>query len=87
MEQILNTIGVDTDLLNQEPIHNRETTMRILGVSHTTLKKYENENILQSSRYRRKKYYTTEAIVNCVKTNLNLSKKTDWDKYVRDMWE
>lgn len=87
MEQILNTIGVDTDLLNQEPIHNRETTMRILGVSHTTLKKYENENILQSSRYRRKKYYTTEAIVDCVKTNLNLSKKTDWDKYVRDMWE
>lgn len=87
MEQILNTIGVDTDLLNQEPIHNRETTMRILGVSHTTLKKYENENILQSSRFRRKKYYTTEAIVDCVKTNLNLSKKTDWDKYVRDMWE
>ena len=83
MEQILITIGVDTDLLNQEPIHNRETTMRILGISHTTLKKYEDENILQSSRFRRKKYYTSEAIINCVKTNLNLSKKNVWD----NMWE
>lgn len=87
MEQILTTIGVDIDLLNQEPIHNRETTMRILGVSHTTLKKYEDENILQSSRFRRKKYYTTEAIKECIKTNLNLSKKDDWDTYVSSMWE
>ena len=83
MEQILNTIGVDTDLLNTNPIHNRETTMRIMGISHTTLKKYENENILQSSSFRRKKYYTSEAIINCVKTNLNLSKKNGWD----NMWE
>jgi len=83
MEQILITIGVNTDLLNKEPIHNRETTMRILGISHTTLKKYEDENILQSSRFRRKKYYTSEAIINCVKTNLNLSKKNVWD----NMWE
>tara|TARA_B110000503_G_scaffold11236_1_gene15313 strand:+ start:902 stop:1120 length:219 start_codon:yes stop_codon:yes gene_type:complete len=60
-----------------------ETTMRILGISHTTLKKYEDENILQSSRFRRKKYYTSEAIINCVKTNLNLSKKNVWD----NMWE
>ena len=82
MEQILITIGVDTDLLNQEPIHNRETTMRILGISHTTLKKYENENILQSSRFRRKKYYTKEAILDCIKTNLNISKKNAWDS----MW-
>lgn len=83
MEQILITIGVDTDLLNQEPIHNRETTMRILGISHTTLKKYENENILQSSRFRRKKYYTKEAIVDCIKSNLNLSHKNVWET----MWE
>ena len=83
MEQILITIGVDTNLLNQEPIHNRETTMRILGISHTTLKKYENENILQSSRFRRKKYYTKEAIIDCIKTNLNISKKNVWET----MWE
>ena len=50
MEQILNTIGVDTDLLNTNPIHNRETTIRIMGISHTTLKKYEDEEILQSSK-------------------------------------
>ena len=83
MEQLLIKIGVDTDLLNQEPIHNRETTMRILGISHTTLKKYENENILKSSRFRRKKYYTKEAILDCIKTNLNISKKNVWET----MWE
>ena len=83
MEKILNTIGVDIDLLNTNPIHNRETTMRILGISHTTLKKYEDENILQSSRFRRTKYYTKEAIVDCIKTNLNLSKKNTWD----DVWD
>ena len=83
MEKILITIGVDTYLLNTNPIHNRETTMRILGISHTTLKKYEDENILQSSRFRRTKYYTKEAIVDCIKTNLNLSKKNTWD----DVWD
>tara|TARA_B110000971_G_C19738462_1_gene376363 strand:+ start:357 stop:608 length:252 start_codon:yes stop_codon:yes gene_type:complete len=83
MEQILIKIGVNTELLNQEPIHNRETTMRILGISHTTLKKYENENTLQSSRFKRKKYYTSIAILDCIKTNLNLSKKNEWD----EVWE
>ena len=83
MEKILTTIGVDCDLLNANPIHNRETTMRILGISHTTLKKYEDENILQSSRFRRTKYYTKDAILDCIKTNLNLSKKNTWD----DVWD
>jgi len=79
MEQILNTIGVDTDLLNTNPIHNRETTMRILGISHTTLKKYEDENILQSSRFRRKKYYTSKSIIDCIKSQFNLSNATEFD--------
>ena len=57
--------------------------MRILGISHTTLKKYEDENILQSSRFRRTKYYTKDAILDCIKTNLNLSKKNTWD----DVWD
>ena len=83
MEQILNTIGVDTDLLNTNPIHNRETTMRIMGISHTTLKKYEDEEILQSSRFRRKKYYTTETILNCIKNQFNIPTRSPWD----DLWE
>ena len=57
--------------------------MIILGISHTTLKKYEDENILQSSRFRRTKYYTKDAILDCIKTNLNLSKKNEWD----NVWE
>lgn len=46
--------GCNTDLLSTNPIHNRETTMRIMGISHTKLKKYEDEEILQSSRFRKK---------------------------------
>tara|TARA_A100001015_G_scaffold320282_1_gene446089 strand:- start:1314 stop:1487 length:174 start_codon:yes stop_codon:yes gene_type:complete len=57
--------------------------MKIMGISHTTLKKYEDEDVLQSSRFRRKKYYTKNAILGCIKTNLNLSKKNLWD----EVWE
>ena len=83
MEQnILNKIGVDTDLLNKEPIHTRENCLKILGVSDKTLKKYEDEDLLRSSRFKRKKYYTPEAIIDFVRTKLNLS-NTNWDK----IWE
>ena len=57
--------------------------MNILGVSHTTLKKYEDEKLLESSRFRRKKYYTTETILNCIKNQFNIPTKSPWD----DLWE
>lgn len=79
MEQILIKIGVDTELLNQEEIHTRENALRILGVSDKTLKKYEDENILQSTRFRRKKYYTSKSIIDCIKSQFNLSNTTEWD--------
>lgn len=78
MEQLLNKIGVDIDLLNKEPIHTRENTLKILGVSDKTLKRYEDENLLRSSRFRRKKYYTPDAILDCVKAKLNIP-NTNWD--------
>ena len=83
MEQLLNKIGVDTELLNQEEIHTRENALRILGVSDKTLKKYEDENILQSSRFRRKKYYTSKSIIDCIKSQFNLSNVTEWD----NLWD
>lgn len=79
MEQLLIKIGVDTELLNQEEIHTRENALRILGVSDKTLKKYEDENILQSARFRRKKYYTSKSIIDCIKSQFNLSNTTEWD--------
>ena len=80
MEQILNTIGIDTELLNKELLHNREDTMKILGVSHTTLKKYEDENLIRPSRFKRKKYYTKESILMCIKQNLKLnSRNPEWN--------
>ena len=79
MEQLLIKIGVDTELLHQEEIHTRENALRILGVSDKTLKKYEDENILQSARFRRKKYYTSTAILDCIKSQFNLSNTTEWD--------
>jgi DNA-binding transcriptional MerR regulator len=83
MEKILNTIGVNAKILQSEPLHTRERTMNILGVSHTTLKKYEDEKLLESSRFRRKKYYTTETILNCIKNQFNIPTKSPWD----DLWE
>lgn len=83
MEQLLIKIGVDTELLNKEEIHTRENALRILGVSDKTLKKYEDENILQSARFRRKKYYTSKSIIDCIKSQFNLSQRNEWD----DVWD
>lgn len=78
-QELLIKIGVDTDLLKQEQIHTRENALRILGVSDKTLKRYEDEKILQSSRFRRKKYYTSKAIIDCVRSQFNLSNYHDWN--------
>ena len=42
--------------------------MEILGVSHKTLTKYEKSNYLISNKYKREKYYTTENILDCIKS-------------------
>jgi len=83
MEQILNTIGIDTKLLHKEPIHTREQTIEILGISPTTLKKYEKNNLIQSASFRRRKYYSTQQILKCIKTQFNLNIQSEWDK----VWE
>jgi len=83
MEQILNKIGVDTELLNREQIHTRENTLRILGISPKTLWKYENQNLIKGTRFRAKKYYTSNDIIECIKNQFKLSKTTEWD----NVWE
>ena len=37
MHEILSKIGVNTELLQSEPLHTREQTLEILGVSPKTL--------------------------------------------------
>jgi len=83
MEQILTKIGIDTELLNQEQIHTREQTLEIMGISPKTLWKYENQNLIKGTRFKAKKYYTSYDIIECVKSQFNLSQTTEWD----NVWE
>ena len=79
---LLNTLGVDVKSLKEKNIHTRQGCMDILGISHSTLKRYEDKNLLKSSKFRRKKYYTTQSIIDCLSKHFNISKGTDWDS----MW-
>jgi DNA-binding transcriptional MerR regulator len=83
MEQLLTKIGIDTDLLNQEQIHTREQTLEIMGISPKTLWKYENQNLIKGTRFKAKKYYTSNDIIEFVKSQFNLSQTTEWD----NVWE
>lgn len=68
MEEVLNTLGIDIEKLKSKNIHTRTDTLEILGVSHKTLTKYEKSNYLISNKYKREKYYTTENILDCIKS-------------------
>ena len=83
MEQILNKIGVDTELLNKEPLHTREQTLEILGISPKTLWKFERENLIQGTKFKAKKYYSTTSILDCIKIQFNLTTSTEFD----GMWD
>ena len=83
MEQILNTIGIDTELLKSKPIHTRDGVMKILRISHITLRDYEKKNLIQASRFRRKKYYTSKSIMNCIRIHFGLELKEQIQKIVK----
>ena len=76
-------IGINTELLNQEQIHTREQTLDILGISPKTLWKYENQNLIKGTRFKSKKYYTSNDIIEFVKSQFNLPEKNTWET----MWE
>tara|TARA_B110000858_G_scaffold165825_1_gene192680 strand:- start:279 stop:530 length:252 start_codon:yes stop_codon:yes gene_type:complete len=78
---LLNTLGVDVKSLKEKKIHTRQDCMEILGVSHSTLKRYEEKELLKSSKFRRKKYYTTESIMDCLSKHFNISKGNEWDLF------
>ena len=70
MEQILHKIGVDTELLNREPLHTREQTLEILGISPKTLWKFEKKNLIKGTTFKAKKYYSTTSILDCIKIDV-----------------
>ena len=54
-----------------------------MGISPKTLWKYENQNLIKGTRFKAKKYYTSNDIIECVKSQFNLSQTTEWD----NVWE
>ena len=41
MEETLKTIGINTELLNSKPIHNRIETEQLLGITNQTLNTFK----------------------------------------------
>ena len=79
MQELFNKIGIDTELLNKEQLHTRETTLSILGVSPKTLWNYQRDNLIKGTTFRGKRYYTKEAIIDCIKIHFNINKTSEFD--------
>ena len=71
MEETLKTIGINTELLNSKPIHNRIETEQLLGITNQTLNTFKRKGWLKASRFKNKNYYTTDSIIDCIKFQLN----------------
>jgi len=79
MQEILNKIGVNTELLHKEPLHTREQTLEILGISPKTLWKYEREKLIKGTRFKAKKYYSTTSILDCIKIQFGIGNQVEWN--------
>ena len=79
MQELLNKIGVDVELLNKEKIHTRKQTLEILGVSPKTLWNYQRENLIKGTTFKGKRYYSKNAIIDCIKTQFDYHAQTEWD--------
>ena len=83
MQELMNKIGVNTELLNKEKLHTRETTLSILGVSPKTLWNFQRTNLIKGTTFRGRRYYSKDAIIDCIKTHFNINKISEWD----NVWE
>ena len=83
MQELMNKIGINTELLQSEPLHTREQTLEILGVSPKTLWNYQKSNLIEGTTFKGKRYYSKDAIINCVKIHFNITTSTEFDS----MWE
>jgi|TARA_B110000238_G_scaffold88966_1_gene97716 hypothetical protein len=83
MQEIMNKIGINTELLQSEPLHTREQTLEILGVSPKTLWNYQKSNLIEGTTFKGKRYYSKDAIIDCIKIHFNITTSTEFDS----MWE
>ena len=79
MQEIMNKIGINTELLQSEPLHTREQTLEILGVSPKTLWNYQKSNLIEGTTFRGRRYYPKDAIIQCIKIQFNINKVTEFD--------
>ena len=73
MQELLQKIGVDTELLNKEQLHTRETTLSILGISPKTLWNYQKSNLIEGTTFKGRRYYSKDAIIDCIKMHFNIT--------------
>lgn len=83
MQEIMNKIGINTELLQSEPLHTREQTLVILGISPKTLWNYQKSNLIEGTTFKGKRYYSKDAIIDCIKIHFNITTSTEFDS----MWE
>ena len=83
MQELMNKIGINTELLQSEPLHTREQTLVILGVSPKTLWNYQKSNLIEGTTFKSKRYYSKDAIIDCIKMHFNITTSTEFDS----MWE
>ena len=83
MQEIMNKIGINTELLQSEPLHTREQTLEILGVSPKTLWNYQKSNLIEGTTFKGKRYYSKDAIIDCIKIHFNITTSTEFDS----MWD
>jgi hypothetical protein len=83
MQELMNKIGINTELLQSEPLHTREQTLVILGISPKTLWNYQKSNLIEGTTFKGKRYYSKDAIIDCIKIHFNITTSTEFDS----MWE
>ena len=83
MQELLNKIGVDMELLNKEEIHTRKQTLVILGVSPKTLWNFQKGNLIKGTTFKGRRYYSKDAIIDCIKMHFNITTSTEFD----NMWD
>ena len=83
MQELMNKIGINTELLQSEPLHTREQTLVILGISPKTLWNYQKSNLIEGTTFKGKRYYSKDAIIDCIKMHFNITTSTEFDR----MWD
>jgi len=84
MKEVLETIGVNTELLNSKPVFTREETEEILGCTHQTLKSFERKNWIKPNRFKNRNYYTSDSILTCIHKQIPFGRST---LYQNEEWE